>query len=123
MMDDQIQGDPDRLDLSSLDPRADTARFERLLREVRLAATPELVRRQSNPTLWGQLARWRRPVIAVSGLLALASAIVLLVVHPSITTQTTLAEAFGVPSQVARWAQVNDKPTPGDLLGLERSEP
>jgi hypothetical protein len=123
MTDDQIHDDPDRLDLSPLDPLADTARLERLLREVRLAATPELVRRQANPTLWGQLARWRRPVFATSGLLALASAVVLLVVHPSTATQTTLAEAFGVPSQIARWVQVSDKPTPGDLIGLERSEP
>jgi hypothetical protein len=123
MMDDQSRGDSDRLDLSPLDPRTDALRFERLVREVRRAATPELVRRQAGLTLWGQIARWRRPILAASGLVALVSVIVLAVAHPSATSQTTLAEAFGVPSQVARWVQANEKPTPGDLLGLERSKP
>jgi hypothetical protein len=124
MMDDRNHDDPERLDLTPLDPRADPARFERLVREVRRAATPELVRRQTGLTLWGQLTRWRRPILATSGLLALASAVVLLVVHPSATTQatqTTLAEGFGVPSQVARWVQGTEKPSPGDLLGAEGS--
>lgn len=122
MIDDQTHGDSDRLDLTALDPRADAVRFERLVQDVRRAATPELVRRQAGLTLWGQLARWRRPVFAASGLLVLASTVVLLVVHPSTTSQITLAEAFGVPSQVARWVQTSDNPTPGDLLGLERSK-
>jgi len=122
MMDDKTRGDPDRLDLTPLDPRADAASFERLVREVRRAATPELVRRQAGLSLWGQIARWRRPILAASGLMALASVIVLVVAHPPTTKQTTLAEAIGVPNQVARWVQAPDKPTPGDLLGLERSE-
>ena len=126
MIDDRMHGDSDRLDLTALDPLADTARFERLVREIRCAATPELVRRQAGLALWGQLARWRRSVLAASGLVALASVIVLTVAHPSTrtsaTSQITLAEAFGVPSQVARWVQANDKPTPADLLCLDRSE-
>jgi hypothetical protein len=126
MMDDQTRDDADRLDLAPLDPPADTARFERLVREVRCAATPELVRRQLSSTLWGQIARWRRPVLAASGLVALVSVIVLAVARPSsatsATSQITLVEAFGVPSQVARWVQASEKPTPGDLLCLERSE-
>jgi hypothetical protein len=123
MMDDQNRDDPDRLDLTLLDPRADGLRFEQLVRDVRRAATPELVRRQAGPTLWGQIARWRRPIFAVSGLVALASTVVLAVVQPSATAQTTMAEAIGLPGQVARWVQASDKPTPGDLLGLERSQP
>lgn len=122
MMDDQTHGDQDRLDLSTLDPRADATRFEQLVREVRRAATPELVRRQVGLTLWGQISRWRRPILVGSGLLALVSAVVLAAVHPSTTTPTRLAEAFGVPSQVARWVQATDKPSPGDLLGVGRGE-
>ena len=123
MMDEQINGDPDRLDLTPLDPRADASRFERLVREVRRAAASELVRRQASLTPWGQIARWRRPILSASGLLALASAAVVVLVHPSAKTQITVAEAFGVPSQVAHWVQATDNPTPGELLGLERSEP
>ena len=124
MKDDLNHGDPGRLDLSPLDPRSDAARFEQLVHGVRRAATTELVRRQGSQTLWGQIARWRRPILAASGAVAFVSVIVLAVAHPSTatpTTQTTVAEAFGVPSPVARWVQANDKPTPGSLLGLERS--
>lgn len=128
MKDDLNRDDPGRLDLSLLDPRSDVPRFEQLVRDVRRAATPELVRRQCSQTLWGQIARWRRPIFAAAGAVALASVIVLAVAHPSMTTaqtgqttQTTVAEAFGVPTPVARWVQANDKPTPGYLLGLERS--
>jgi anti-sigma-K factor RskA len=128
MMDDKADEEQDRLDLTPLDPRADAPRFDRLMREVRRGATPELVRRQFSSTLWGQIARWRRPILATSGVVALVSVIALVVAHPSTrtsattsaTTQTTLAEAFGVPSSVARWVQGSDKPTTGDLLGLER---
>jgi hypothetical protein len=122
MMDDQIHGNPDRIDLTPLDPRADAVRFERLVREVRCAATPELLRRQARLTPWSQIARWRRPILAASGMLALASVIILALIHPSTTTQMTLAEAIGVPSQVAGWVQATEKPSPGDLLGIERSE-
>jgi hypothetical protein len=122
MMDDKTHGDSDRLDLSPLDPRADAARFERLVREVRRVATPELVRRQAGLTPWGQIARWRRPILAASGLLALVSAIVVATVHPSTTAKTTLAEAIGVPNRVAQWMQATDDPSPGDLFGVERSE-
>jgi hypothetical protein len=120
MMDEQKPMEPDRIDLSPLDPRAESADFDRLLREIRLAATPELIRRQAISSIWGQFRSWRRPVLAASGLLALASAVVLLLV-PSSTPQqrTTLAEAFGVPSAVAQWVQSGEKPTPDALLGDE----
>lgn len=121
MVDDKTHGDPERVDLIPLDPRADTARFERLVREVRRAATPELVRRQAGLTVWGQIAHWRRPILAAAGLLTLASVIVMAVAHPSTAKQTTFAEACGVPSPVARWVRATDKPTPGDLLGVEWS--
>jgi hypothetical protein len=116
------RNDPDRLDLTPLDPQADAVRFERLIREVRRAATPELLRRQGALTPWGQIARWRRPILAGSGLLGLVAAAFLTLVHPSTTEQTTLAEAIGVPGRVAQWVLATDKPSPGDVLGVERSE-
>ena len=123
MRDDQTHADPDRLDLSPLDPRADSSRFEWLVREIRRAATPELVRRQGGVTLLAQVARWRRPILSASGALALVSAVVVAVVRPSPKTQTTVAEALGAPSEVALWLQGKDRPTQGELLGLEGSEP
>jgi hypothetical protein len=119
--DDRAPEDANRVDLAPLDPRADAARFERLLREVRRAATPELLRRQANLTVWDLIARWQRPILAGSGLLTLISAVVLALSHPATMKQATLAEMCGVPSPVARWVQATGKPTPADLLSVEWS--
>ena len=120
MTDDRTRGDSEGPDLTPLDPRADGDRFERLVRELRCAATPELARRQAGLGLWGQLVRWRRPVFAASGLLALVAAAVLALVHPSVTRQSTLADAIGVPDPVARWLPATETPSLGDLLRFER---
>ncbi len=138
MADDGMDRDPDRLEFGPLDPRGDEARFERLLREVRRAATPELIRRQAGMTLWGQIAGWWRPILTGAAALSLGSILVLARVHPSMTAQLTarspspasspamtgesaLAGAFGVPGPVALWLQATDKPTLEDLLGVDRS--
>jgi len=119
MMDDN----DDRLDLSPLDPRADAERFERLAGEIRRAARPELVRRQGALGLWGEFARWRRGILIASGGLAFASILVLGMMQPSTSTQSGLAETFGIPEVWAQWVESGENPGPGDLLSLERSEP
>ena len=123
MMDEQIYRDADRIDLSPLDPHVDPSHFEQLVREVRRAATPELIRRQMSLTPWGQIARWRRPILSASGLLALAAAVVIVVARPPAEAPPTDVEALGVPDRVARWVQAAEKPSPAELVGLERSEP
>ena len=122
-MSDRPHGDADRVDFTPLDPQADASRFERIVREIHRAATSELVRRRASLTLWGQIACWRRPILAGSGALALVSALVLAVVQPAVTGPATLEESLGVPNQVAPWVQTAERPSPGELLGAEWSEP
>jgi len=117
MMDDREE----RLDISPLDPRGDAKRFERVIQEIRRAATPELLRRQGALGLWGEFARWRRAILVASGGLALASILVLGIMQPSASTHSGLAETFGVPEAWARWVESGENPGPGDLLSLERS--
>jgi hypothetical protein len=120
-MGDQRQNEPDRLDWSPLDPRADAAGFETLIREVRRAAAPELARRRAKQSLWDQIASWWRPILVGSGVLAVVSAGIVILVHPARTAPASLPEAFGVPSQVAHWVQATENPSPGELLGGEWS--
>lgn len=123
MVDERMPTEPDRIDLSAIDPRAKSEEFDQLVRGIRLAATPELIRRQARSSIWGQYRRWRRPLLAASGLLAIASAAVLLLVPPSTPRQeASLAAAFGVPSAVAQWVQSGETPTPDALPGNEGSE-
>jgi hypothetical protein len=120
-MSDRPHADADRLDFSPLDPRADASGFEQLVRDVRRAAAPELVRRRASTTIWGQIATWRRPILVGSGALALVAALVVVVVRPAATPPATLEEALGVPGQIAPWVQATERPSPGELLGTEWS--
>lgn len=120
MTDDRGQDGHARVDLSPLDQLGDAARFEGLVRGVLRAAAPELARRQAPPPVYALIARWRRPVLAASGLLAAASLAVLLLTHPVSDRRETLAEAGGVPREWATWAQADRNPTPGELLLLDQ---
>lgn len=113
--------DPERLDLSPLDPsRRDPARWDRLVRAIMAAAGPELERRAAivGPVIW--LARFARPALAAAALIALASAAVLhagtrSVVSPAVAP-AGVAEALAVPSPVAAWLAGNRSPTTSDVL-------
>jgi len=95
---DESLQEEERLDLSGCDPQRDTARFEQLLEGIRRAAAAELHRRQAALGLWGQFWRWRLPILAGSGLLALAALAFLLTQEPAETPRSLVAEATGVPS-------------------------
>ena len=122
MTDDMKRDRDERVDLSALDPCEDPERFERLVRGIRRAATPELMRRQGALGLWGELARWRRPILAASGVLAIASVLVLATVRPSSSTRSFAAETLGIPAEWAHWIESGDRPGPADLLSAEWSE-
>ncbi len=114
----------DRPDLRPLDPRADAAGFGRVVRGIVDAAGPELARRRLRYGrgvygLWSEIRAWRRPVLALSGAVALASVLVLLLVKPS--GSSGFAEAAGVPSAWAEWLQAGQNPAPADLIGLDGS--
>lgn len=115
--DDRIE----RIDLSALDPGADAARLERLIAQVRVAATPELMRRAQVARsrleglgLLDLFLRWRRSILAASALLALASTLTLVSVRGTTTVQTSLAEALGVPSEWTSWLRTSSDTVPTD---------
>jgi hypothetical protein len=116
-------GSADRMDLSPLDPLGDDESLERFVGRVRAAATRELLRRQAPPRLGDLIVRMRRPILAASGLLALASLLVLLTVQPSRRQpDDAVATALGVPGVCADWAYSTGRPSVGELLGSGRSQ-
>jgi hypothetical protein len=116
--------DREPLDLSPLDPTADSESLERIVRRIHAAAASELLRRRSGPALIDLIVRWRRPILAASLLLAVASGAVLMTVRqPVLKDETTLAESLGVPRVWAGWIDVDDRPAPGELLKADGSEP
>lgn len=128
MVDGHDHDAPQGLDLSSLDATAGAGRLDRLVDGVMAAAAAELARRRAAPSIWDLITRWRRPVLAMSGALALGVLAVFLLVHPRATaaaagvaataTQVTLAEAAGVPREWVRWEQADRNPTPAELLAM-----
>jgi hypothetical protein len=70
--------DDDCLDLSPLDPLADTVLFTATISRLQRAAALALRRRRAATGVWGYLGRWRAPVYLASGLLAASSLVVLL---------------------------------------------
>lgn len=115
-------GEGEPMDLAPLDPCADRARFERRVGRVVRAAAAELARRRAGASIWSVFAQWRRPVLAVSGVLAVLSLLILMRAQPAASTRTSLAEAAGVPAEWVRWVQAGQNPSPADLIGVERSE-
>ncbi len=123
------QDEEPRIDFSALDPCAGEADFARVLMRIRTAATPELMRRQEAArgagrglAVLGEVARWRRWVLAAAAALAVASAAVLATIHPASTAHDagdSFVEAIGVPEEWARWLEAGETPGPADLLDTQ----
>jgi hypothetical protein len=64
--------DPDRIDLSALDPARDSEQWSRLTEATRLRIEAILEGRAGAPGLLDVLAAWSRPVLAAAAVLALA---------------------------------------------------
>lgn len=128
MVEDRDQNEPQRVDLAALDTTAAVGGLDRLVGGVMAAAAAELARRRAAPSVWDLIMRWRMPVLATSGALALGALAVFVLVHPvtmtqvavsaSTSDQVTLAEAAGVPSEWVRWTQTDVNPTPAELLAM-----
>lgn len=114
--------DPRPVDLSLLDPSAEPERLARIARGIQRAATPELLRRQGTVGIWGELARWRRGILVASGALALAAIFTILLVRPATESTAERTALLGIPAQWSEWIQGDERPGPGDLLAVERSE-
>lgn len=130
-----MNDDRDRFDFSPLDPAADPARVSRVTDAVLARATPALrARREREPQLWLQMARWRARVLATAVAVA-AVASVVIVRMPATRTAVnapgtaavasraerapaTLAEAAGVPAGLARYAELGSAAPAASSLDL-----
>jgi hypothetical protein len=72
--------DPDRIDLSSLDPSRDARRWEEVVRQV---AARGATARRPRPTVPAQLAGWWRPALALVAAAAAAAWLPVLLSSPS----------------------------------------
>lgn len=108
----------ERIDFESLDPTADPARFDELVRAIRDHAAGELMRRRAQGTVIGQIARWRRPFLAAASVAAVISGAVLWQTRNgrSSGSATDVADALGLPGALATWVQGEGTPTVGQLL-------
>ncbi len=117
--------EPERLDLSPLDPAADQLAYERLIRRVMAAAEPELERRRMTRTPLSVLGGWARPVLAAAAIVAVMAGSVLVATERDRPAQAQapadMAEALGVPAPAVEWLVEGREPTKADLvLAMER---
>ena len=113
---------PQRVDLSPLDPTADQLRYERLIRRILGAAEPELARRARQAGPIALVAGWARPTLAAAAIIA-AVALGALTANERTRTQPmeSLVDILGVPAPAAVWLEEGREPTASDLvLAMER---
>ncbi len=107
------------INFASIDPTADPPEFDRRVEAIIALAATELAARRVrlNPVL--QVASWRRPMLAAAALVAVVSATILIQIQvpqptPQIETDG-IAEAVGVPQQLAQWIWNDSLPSTADL--------
>jgi len=111
----------DRIDFSPLDPTEDAERFEGIVASISDAAAPALATRRARASVVGQVGLWWKPLLAAAALAGIVSVGALLHYQASATTIAELedvgiAEAIGVPSQIADWVRSDEAPTTAELL-------
>jgi len=111
----------DRIDFSPLDPTEDAERFEDIVASISQAAAPALAARGARASVVGQLGLWWRPLLAAAAITGIVSVGALLHYQASTTRiaeleEVGIAEAIGVPSQIADWVWSDEAPTTAELL-------
>ncbi|MGD8868608.1 MAG: hypothetical protein PVI01_13305 [Gemmatimonadales bacterium] len=109
----------ERIDFSGLDPTQDAERFGAIVRSIAAAAAGELAARRARASVVGQVASWWRPLLAAAAIVGIVSIGALARLGTSTATAETeagLAEAIGMPQQIAEWVLAEDVPTPTELL-------
>lgn len=109
----------DRIDFSQLDPTKDGERFDHIVRSIMVAAEPELTARRARASVIGQVGLWWRPLLAAAAIAAIIAVGALTRIGDSefqLEDEIGLAEAMGVPQQVAEWARSDEVPTTEELF-------
>jgi hypothetical protein len=110
------------IDFSPVDPTADPEQFEQLVESIIARAADELAARRlrSNPVL--QIAAWRRPMLAAAAVVAVVAGTVLAQMRVPYTAAMDetdgIAEAVGVPVELAQWLWDGTVPSTADLFGV-----
>lgn len=110
----------ERLNLSALDPAADSERWELLVGTITRRAMPELARRAALRSPLVLLAGWARPMLAAAAVLAVISIAALNAPleppSPSIGQAAGMVEELRVPAPLAAWLTEERGPTVDDLI-------
>lgn len=109
----------DRIDFAPLDPTEDPQRFDRIVGAIAERAAEELAARRLKANVFGQVVHWWKPLLAaaaITGIVSISALARLQDSAPESETEIGLAEAIGVPEQVADWIRNEDAPTPAELL-------
>jgi hypothetical protein len=118
--------EPEALDLSPLDPRPETERWDGLVASIMARCAGELQRRQSQRRLgvFDGLLAWTRPALATAAALA-ALSLVALSRNESLTSNddsSTFIWSARLPAPVEVWLQEGQPPTMLDMLVLDSGE-
>ena len=113
----------DRTDFAGLDPTSDPERFEDIVASIMAAASDELEARRYRSNALGQVVGWWRPLLAAAALTGIVSVAALASVDTdpqTLESQIGIAEAIGMPEQIAEWVRSDEVPEPAELwLTLE----
>ncbi len=115
----------ERIDFWALDPTRDSEKFEDTVRSIRAAAASQLAARRARGNVFGQVSGWWRPVLAAAAVIGIVSIGALAGTEasvPATETEIGVAEAMGVPQQIAQWLRSNEVPTSAELLVTLESE-
>lgn len=116
--------EPERIDLSPLDPGTDQLAYERLIRRIVDAAEPELARRARTSGPLALVAGWARPALAAASIVAALAAGALLAterVGPAADAAGSVVNALGMPDPAADWLEAGREPDAADVaLAMER---
>jgi hypothetical protein len=113
--------DPERMDLSPLDPARDPERWSRVVAVTRMRVEAALLSRASADGVLDQLGAWSRPILAAAAILALVlgTADAVIASRPSPLDRASEARRMAVLSDHSLGR--GQRPTGGQLLVALRS--
>ncbi len=107
------------LNLTPLDPGNDPDRLDRAVASIMEAVDDQLTARRYRRNALGQVAGWWRPLLAaavVTGIISVATLASIGAQVQNAEEETGLAEAIGMPEQIAQWVRSDETPEPAELL-------
>jgi hypothetical protein len=118
--------EPERPDLTPLDPRREPEHWERLVRQIMARSAMELQRRQAAGAfgLFDGLLTWSRPALATAAALVVLSLFALSRRGdtPTLIMPATFIRSASMPAPMSVWLEEGQPPTILDLIVLTNGE-